>query len=144
MFTVSAAAPYRTILYRRAMNRIAARHADAFGASALVTGEALGQVASQTLENLACIEDSADRTVLRPIVAHDKGETIELARRIGTYDVSIRPHPDCCTLFMPAKPKIKGDVEEVRALDAAMSLDEVEAAAWEAREVVDVAEGGRL
>jgi len=138
------APPYRTILYRRSMNRIAAWHADAFNAGALVTGEALGQVASQTLENLACIEDTADRTVLRPLVAHDKSETIGLARRIGTYDVSIRPHPDCCTLFMPAHPKIHGNVDEVRSIDQSLELSEIEAEAWEKREVFETAEGNRV
>ncbi len=137
-------AAFRTLLYRRSMNRIAARHAEAYGAGALVTGESLGQVASQTLENLACIEDTADRLVLRPLVAHDKQETIALARAIGTYDVSVRPHPDCCTLFMPVRPKIRGDVEELRAVDAPLDLDAVEAEAWERREIVRVREGERV
>ncbi len=134
-------AAYRTILYRRAMNRIASFYAASRDATAYVTGESLGQVASQTVENLTCIEDAADRIVLRPLLAFDKQETIAIARRIGTFDISARPHPDCCTLFSPERPKIRGDVGEVRAIDAALDLAEVCAHAWDGREVVRVDEG---
>jgi thiamine biosynthesis protein ThiI len=112
---------YRTVLYRRMMQRIAARIAAREGCGALVTGESLGQVASQTMENIACIEAAADLTVLRPLIGFDKQETIAIARRIGTYDISARAEPDCCTVFQPARPVIRGRIE--RCLEAESRLD---------------------
>jgi thiamine biosynthesis protein ThiI len=112
--------PWRTLLLRRAMNRAASKLAAEIDADALVTGETLAQVASQTIENLAVIEDAATPIVLRPLVAFDKEETIALARRIGCLEVSQRPHPDCCSLFQPAKPKLHGDVREARELEEAL------------------------
>lgn len=102
---------YRTVLYRRMMQRIACRIAEREEAHALVTGESLGQVASQTLENLTCIQAAATLPVIRPLIAFDKEETIRLARRIGTFDLSSVQEPDCCTLFMPDKPVIRGKRE---------------------------------
>lgn len=107
-----APAPYRTVLYRRMMQRIAGRIARDRRAGAVVTGESLGQVASQTLENLTCIGAASELPVLRPLIAFDKEETIALARRIGTYEVSILPEPDCCTVFQPERPVIRGRLEE--------------------------------
>lgn len=92
------------VLYRRMMMRVASAIARDRGYAALVTGENLGQVASQTLENLARIEEAADRPVLRPLMTNDKVETIALARRIGTYDLSVLPYDDCCSLFVPKHP----------------------------------------
>jgi tRNA uracil 4-sulfurtransferase len=92
------------VLYRRMMMRVADLLADRCGAAALVTGENLGQVASQTLPNLTVIDAAARRLVLRPLVTYDKTETIALARRIGTYDTSVLPFDDCCSLFVPAHP----------------------------------------
>lgn len=133
--------PYRTLLYRRAMNRVAARVADSCNARCLVTGESLGQVASQTVENLRCIEDSADRLLLRPLVTFDKEETIQLAERIGTFAVSARPAPDCCTLFQPLRPKIRGDVEECHRIEAGMELAPLVEASAAAIETIRVKNG---
>jgi thiamine biosynthesis protein ThiI len=132
---------YWTILFRRAMNRVAVRLAEATGALALVTGESLGQVASQTLENLRCIEDAADRLVLRPLITFDKEETIRIARAIGTFDVSIRPHLDCCTLFQPRHPKIRGVVDECRGIEEGTDLAALEERAFAALEHVRVRNG---
>lgn len=118
----SSPAPYRTILYRRAMNRIAERVANQQEVTTFLTGESLGQVASQTLENMTCIAESTDFLVLRPLVMFDKEETIALAKKIGTYEISVRPHPDCCTLFQPTHPKIRGEVAEVREIEAEIDL----------------------
>ena len=120
---------YRTVLYRRMMQRIATVVAEREKAMALVTGESLGQVASQTLENLTCIGEASGIPVIRPLVAFDKIETIELARRIGTYDLSIEPEPDCCTVFQPKRPIIRGRLSVCE--DAEASLD-VEALVSEA------------
>ena len=96
---------YRTILYRRLMyhigNQISRRHK----ILSYVTGEAVGQVASQTLENLACTEDAADKLILRPLIGMAKSEIVTRAKQIGTYPISIQPFPDCCTVFQPRKPE---------------------------------------
>lgn len=101
---------YRTVLYRRMMQRIASRVARDQGLAALVTGESLGQVASQTIENMTCIAAASELPVLRPLVGFDKDETITLARRIGTFDISNRQEPDCCTVFLPGRPVIHGEL----------------------------------
>ncbi len=113
----------RTILYRRMMIRLAERLAEREGALALVTGESLGQVASQTLENIRAIGEAAALPLLRPLIGFDKSETIDLARRIGTYDISIEPYPDCCTVFQPRKPKIKATLEEVERAEEALDIE---------------------
>ncbi len=113
---------YRTVLYRRMMQRIAARIADENGLATLITGESLGQVASQTLENIACIEAAAPAQVLRPLIAFDKEETVGVARRIGTFDVSSRQEPDCCSLFMPARPVIRGQIDACEAAESQLDL----------------------
>ena len=92
---------YRTIFSRRMMQRLAARVAYKERAQALVTGESLGQVASQTLQNMRLIESASDLPVLRPLIAHDKLEIIERARKLGTFAISTRNEPDCCALFAP-------------------------------------------
>ena len=115
--------PYRTVLYRRMMQRIAARIARMDGAGALVTGESLGQVASQTLENLTCIGAATDMPVLRPLISFDKQETIGLARRIGTYELSIEPEPDCCTVFQPRRPVIRGRMAVCEDIEAGLDLE---------------------
>jgi len=110
------------VLYRRAMMRIASALASRRGCLALATGENLGQVASQTIENLGCIEAVAERPVLRPLLAYDKAETIELARRIGTYDLSTQPYEDCCSLFVPRHPLIRAQAETVARVEAGLPL----------------------
>jgi thiamine biosynthesis protein ThiI len=110
------------VLYRRMMMRIAERLARSAGARALVTGEALAQVASQTLENLAAIEEAVDIPILRPCLAHDKQETIALARRIGTYETSILPYDDCCSLFVPEHPETRAKMDDVHACEARLDV----------------------
>jgi len=118
-----AAEAYRTVLYRRMMQRIGTRLAREERALALVTGDSLGQVASQTLENLTCIEAATDLPVLRPLVCFDKTETIALARRIGTFAVSIENEPDCCTVFQPGRPVIRGRLSECLAAESALDVE---------------------
>ena len=105
------------VLYRRMMMRIADAIADQLEASALVTGENLGQVASQTIENLTAIEAAARRVVLRPLVTYDKVETTALARRIGTYETSILPYEDCCSLFVPAHPATRARAQDAERVE---------------------------
>ncbi len=107
---------YRTIVFRRLMFRIAEQIARTNGWKALVTGESLSQVASQTLENLTCINDAVEiLPVLRPLITNEKKETIAIAQRIGTFDISIRPCPDSCTAFLPRHPITRGRLETVRS-----------------------------
>jgi thiamine biosynthesis protein ThiI len=129
---------FLVLLYRRSMMRIASRLAEMDGAIALATGENLGQVASQTLENLGCIEDAAGMPVLRPLVAYDKSEIIALAKRIETYETSIQPFEDCCSLFVPRHPVTKGRLADVLALEEPLPLADLEAQAIAAREILDL------
>ncbi|HWP24510.1 MAG TPA: tRNA uracil 4-sulfurtransferase ThiI [Candidatus Binatia bacterium] len=110
--------PLRVVLYRRMMLRIAEAIARREKAKALVTGESLGQVASQTLDNLAVIQQASRLPILRPLVGMDKQEIIDQARRIGTFEISSIPDQDCCQLFVPKHPATKArlaDVEEGEA-----------------------------
>jgi thiamine biosynthesis protein ThiI len=120
----------RVLLYRRLMMRIAEKIAGAERAMALVTGESLGQVASQTLDNIAAVDEAATLPVLRPLIGSDKLEIIDQARTIGTYDLSIREHDDCCTLFMPRTPERHATVEQVVAGEAALDLARMTADAF--------------
>ena len=114
-------APFRVLLYRRMMTRIAQRVAAMIDVEALVTGESLAQVASQTLTNLRTIEAIAEIPILRPLIGEDKAEIIEKAQRIGTFDVSTRPHQDCCSLFVPKHPATRASLTELA--DAESRLD---------------------
>ncbi|MGK5092203.1 tRNA uracil 4-sulfurtransferase ThiI [Deltaproteobacteria bacterium TL4] len=96
--------PFRTLLYRRAMNLIANQIAELEQAKALITGDCLSQVASQTLHNLVNTTENATIPILRPLIGMDKNEIVLLARHIGTYDLSIQNFPDCCTVFQPQAP----------------------------------------
>ena len=90
---------------------------------ALVTGENLGQVASQTMEALRVTEDVVDLPVLRPLIGMDKEEIVRLSRKIGTFDTSILPYEDCCTVFTPRHPRTKPNLDEVREAEAALDID---------------------
>jgi thiamine biosynthesis protein ThiI len=115
--------PLRVVVYRRLMLRIAERIGRACGAMALVTGEAVGQVASQTLDNMAVINAVTSMPVLRPLVGMDKEEIVHEAKRLGTYEVSIVPDEDCCTLFTPKHPATKARVSVVDEAESALAVD---------------------
>jgi thiamine biosynthesis protein ThiI len=114
--------PHRVVLYRRAMIRIAEAIARRLGAEALVTGDSLGQVASQTLQNLVAIDAAASMPVLRPLIGTDKNEIIAEAQALGTYAVSIEPDQDCCQLFVPRHPSTRTPERVAAMLEAAMDL----------------------
>ena len=103
----------RVIMYRRVMYAVAERVAELEGAKAIVTGESLGQVASQTLENIQAVDEMVSLPVFRPLIGSDKQEIIERAKAIGTYDISISEAPDCCTLFMPRRPETHAKIDRV-------------------------------
>jgi thiamine biosynthesis protein ThiI len=113
----------RVVLYRRLMVRIAERIARSEGAKALVTGDSLGQVASQTLSNIACVDDVADMPVLRPLIGDDKQEIVRSAQRIGTYETSILPFEDCCSLFVPRSPATAASIEACANAEASLDVD---------------------
>ena len=129
---------YFTLITRRFMMRIADRLAKEFDCRALVTGENLGQVASQTMEALRVSEDVTDLPVLRPLIGMDKEEIVRIARHIGTFDTSILPYEDCCTVFTPRHPKTKPHVEEVREIESVLDIEGLTERALSQREVVKV------
>ncbi|MDD4850315.1 MAG: tRNA 4-thiouridine(8) synthase ThiI [Gemmiger sp.] len=124
-----------TVLMRRSMLRIANLVAAQSEIEAVITGESLAQVASQTLAALACTDAAQPLPVLRPLIGMDKTEIIALSRKIGTFDTSIQPFEDCCTIFTPAHPKTRPGLAEIEAAEAAMpglaALEEAAAAALE-------------
>ena len=127
-----------TLIMRRFMMRISQAIARRAGAHALVTGESLGQVASQTMLALGVTEDVVSLPVLRPLIGMDKVEIIRIAREIGTYDTSILPYEDCCTVFTPRHPAIRPQVEDVRAAEAALDVEALIAKSLEGEQWVRV------
>lgn len=113
---------YRVLLYRRAMLRIAQQIAKKQGCQALVTGESLGQVSSQTLNNLWITQQAVKMPILRPLVGMDKKEIIDLARKIKTFEISIKPQEDCCTLFVSKGQTALGKLEEVKRIERGLKI----------------------
>ena len=127
---------YFTLIMRRFMMRIAQRVADQIHARALVTGENLGQVASQTIEALGVTEEVTTLPVLRPLIGMDKEEIIRLSRMIGTFDTSILPYEDCCTVFTPRHPRTRPQLDEVRAAESVLDIEGLVDRAMKGREFV--------
>lgn len=134
---LSVAPALRVVVYRRLMLRIAEGLARRWRARALVTGEVIGQVASQTLENLTVIAEASAMEVLRPLVGMDKDEISLEAERVGTYPISIVPDQDCCQLFTPRHPSTRVSRDDVTAAEAALPIDEMVEAAIAAAAVED-------
>lgn len=112
-----------TLIMRRFMMRLGDRLAHELACKAIVTGESLGQVASQTIQALVVSDDVATLPVLRPLIGMDKEEIVRIARHVGTFDTSILPYEDCCTVFTPRHPKTKPDLAQVREYEAALDID---------------------
>jgi len=127
---------YFTIIMRRMMMRIADRIARDNGCGALITGESLGQVASQTMEALQCTGAVAELPVLRPLIGMDKEEVIRIARRIGTFDTSILPYEDCCTVFTPRHPCTHPKLAKVEEAEAPLDVETLVQEALDGREMV--------
>ena len=125
-----------TLIMRRFMMRLADRLAHELCCKALVTGESLGQVASQTIQALCVSDDAATMPVLRPLIGMDKEEIVRIARHVGTFDTSILPYEDCCTVFTPRHPKTKPNLEEVREYEAALDIDGLCGKALAGREMI--------
>ncbi len=120
---LSAPPAYRVILYRRLMVRIAEALGIRHGAQALVTGESLAQVASQTLTNIGVIEEAANLPILRPLIGMDKNEITAQAQRIGTFEISIQPDQDCCSLFVPKHPATRSRLKEIIAAESLLDVE---------------------
>lgn len=120
---------YFTIIMRRYMMRIASVIAEKNDCKALITGESVGQVASQTLEALACTDQSSALPVLRPLVGMDKTEIVAVSKHIDTFETSILPYEDCCTVFTPRRPKTKPRIEDILEIEESLQLDELVAKA---------------
>ncbi len=114
---------YFTLVMRRFMMRCAERVASRVGAKCLVTGECLGQVASQTVEAMASTEDAATLPIFRPVIAMDKEEIIRISRKIGTFETSIQPFEDCCTVFTPRHPRTHPVIADVRSVESALDVE---------------------
>ena len=121
----SAPEPYRLLLYRRMMLRIAERFARRNHAQAIIAGDSLGQVASQTLQNMVAVGAASPMPVFRPLAGDDKQEIIALARRIGTFEISAEPFHDCCPLFMPRSPALYASAAELDEAEAALDISEL-------------------
>ncbi len=130
---------YLTILMRRFMMRIAERIAEADRCLALVTGESVGQVASQTLESLGVTNNAVSMPVLRPLIGMDKLEITELAQRYGTFDTSILPYEDCCTVFVPKHPVTKPRLADIQKAEEALDADAMISAAIAGDAVTEIA-----
>ena len=125
-----------TLIMRRFMMRLGDRLAHELACKAIVTGESLGQVASQTIQALVVSDDVATLPVLRPLIGMDKEEIVRIARHVGTFDTSILPYEDCCTVFTPRHPKTKPDLEQVREYEAALDIEALCEKALAGREMI--------
>jgi thiamine biosynthesis protein ThiI len=126
----------RVILYRRYMMRLAEQIALREKARVLVTGDSVGQVASQTIENIDVISRAVSMPILRPLIGDDKVEIIDIARRVGTYDISIQPDQDCCSLFVPKHPETKANLIEIEKSESRLDVAETLRAALDSTEVL--------
>ena len=131
---------YFTLVMRRFMMRIAERIAKANGASAIVTGENLGQVASQTMEAMASTQAVTDLPVLQPLIGMDKEDIVRIARKIGTFETSILPYEDCCTVFTPKHPKTRPSVAEVAEVESVLDIEALVEEAYKGIERIKLCE----
>ncbi|WP_294153129.1 tRNA uracil 4-sulfurtransferase ThiI [uncultured Clostridium sp.] len=125
-----------TIIMRRFMMRVACKLADKYNIDSVCTGESIGQVASQTMDGLIVSDDCADRPAFRPLIATDKTDIMEIARKIGTYETSILPYEDCCTIFVPKHPKTNPKLEPIRKQEENLNVEELIDKAIENMEIV--------
>lgn len=130
---------YLTIIMRRLMMRIAEKIARESGAMALITGESIGQVASQTMESLVVTDNAVDMPVFRPCIGMDKEEIVTISKKIDTYETSILPYEDCCTIFVPKHPKTKPSISEIQEAEKLLTDPEgMMEKAIQDREIIDL------
>lgn len=129
---------YTVTIMRRMMFRIANKIAEQNNDLALITGESLGQVASQTLEGIASSDDVAELPVLRPLITMDKNEIVDISKKIDCYDISIRPYEDCCTVFVPNNPVTRPKIDRVRRAEENLNIDKLIKNAVEKTEIMHI------
>lgn len=127
-----------TIIMRRFMMRLACEAAKKYDIQSVTTGESVGQVASQTMEALVVSDDVSDRPVFRPLIAMDKTDIMDLANEIGTYETSILPYEDCCTIFVPKHPKTKPRLKDIIAHESALDIEKLVKDSLEGSEVIEL------
>jgi len=127
-----------TIITRRFMMRIAERMAIKYGCQMLITGENLGQVASQTVQGIVVTDNAVSMPVMRPLIAMDKVDIMEIARKIGTFETSIQPYEDCCTVFLPKHPATKPKIENIEMSESALAVQELIEKAIESEETLTI------
>ena len=127
-----------TILVRRFMMKIAEKVAEKKGCNMLITGESLGQVASQTAESLVCTDNAVALPVMRPLIAMDKVDIMDIAKDIETYEISIQPYEDCCTVFLPKHPVTKPKLEKILQSESLLDVDKLVNDAVESVETIDI------
>tara|TARA_B100001142_G_scaffold116297_1_gene118534 strand:- start:15402 stop:16559 length:1158 start_codon:yes stop_codon:yes gene_type:complete len=113
------------IMFRRVMIKLSCLLAEELNAKALITGENIGQVSSQTLSNIQAIGESSNYPIIRPLAGHNKEEIINIAKNIGTYEYSISPHQDCCSFFLPLHPELKAKTDKIKAIENKLDLDNI-------------------
>lgn len=136
--------PFTTIILRVCMMKTAGMLAERIGSRALITGESLGQVASQTIENISAVNSYAHIPVLRPLIGMDKEEITATAKKIGSYETSILPYEDCCVIFSPKHPVLKADGNEVEAIMKNMGIDPLLEKAFNEREHLRISRFGEI
>ncbi len=128
---------YLTVIMRRIMMRIAEKISVKQGSAALITGESIGQVASQTMESLVCTDNAVNQPVFRPLIGMDKEEIVTISKKIDTYETSILPYEDCCTIFVPKHPKTKPNLDEIiKAEETLVDIEEMIAEAMAEEELI--------
>ncbi|MBR7079173.1 MAG: tRNA 4-thiouridine(8) synthase ThiI, partial [Treponema sp.] len=127
---------FATLMLRLCMMKAANMLCQRIHSDAIITGESLGQVASQTVENLAVTESFAQYPLYRPLLGLDKEEICDTAREIGTYDTSILPYEDCCVLFSPKHPVLRADIQEAKKIYEEMEIDSLIEKAFEERQII--------
>lgn len=136
--SIKAPSKDRIILYRRFMLRIAEKIAQKEDAKALVTGDSLAQVASQTLDNIFVISEAAKMPILRPLIGENKNDIIDTAREIGTYEISSKPYEDCCSLFVPDRPETHGDLSDILQVESVFDVENMVNDAVKKSEIIKI------
>ena len=127
-----------TIIMRRFMMKIACMLAEKYGVHSVTSGERIGQVASQTMESLVVTDDIADRPGFRPLIAMDKNDIMDISRKIDTYETSILPYEDCCTIFVPKHPKTKPKLKEIIKSESVLDFERLCDEAIEGMETIEI------
>ena len=126
------------ILFRRAMIKLSTLIANQIKAPALISGESIGQVASQTLSNIRATSDATNLPIIRPLAGSNKEDIIHIAEKIGTYKISVEPYDDCCSFFIPTHPETKADLKYVQTIESQINLEQLYSEALDSSELINI------